>query len=79
MSVRPRADGDRMSTEVINQLHALRSSIAESLRKDPRYLTISVLDRSIAEIADVLKESGSVNVPPPAADPLPAPHPTTGP
>ena len=47
-----------MPTEIFNQLKTLREGIAESLRKDPRYLTLHALDKSIAEIAGVLSASG---------------------
>ena len=47
-----------MPTEIFNQLKVLRDGIAESLKKDPRYLTLHALDKSIAEIGGVLSASG---------------------
>ena len=47
-----------MPTEIFNQLKTLREGIAESLKKDPRYLTLQALDKSIAEIGGVLSASG---------------------
>ena len=47
-----------MPTEIFNQLKTLREGIAESLKKDPRYLTLHALDKSIAEIGGVLSASG---------------------
>jgi C1A family cysteine protease len=58
-----------MPTEVLNQLRTLREGIAETLRKDPRYLTLAALDKSIAEISGVLSASGLL----PADTPPPAP------
>jgi len=49
-----------MVVDVLDQLKALRENIAESLKKDPRYLTLGALDRSIAEISSVLSASGLV-------------------
>ena len=57
-----------MVVDVLEQLKALRENIAESLKKDPRYLTLAALDRSIAEISSVLSASGllaSHDAPPP--------------
>ena len=80
-----------MTTDVLNQLRALRESIAEGLRKDPRYLTLAALDRSIVEISGVLSAAGFVVPPetavsaplhlasPPTADPVPATTPTPTP
>lgn len=60
-----------MPTEVLTQLRALRESVADSLRKDPRFLTLSALDKSIAEISGVLTTAGLLTEPPP---PPPAVH-----
>ena len=49
-----------MPTEIFNQLKTLREGIAESLKKDPRYLTLHALDKSIAEIGGVLSASGLI-------------------
>lgn len=54
-----------MPTEVLTQLRALRESIADSLRKDPRFLTLSALDKSIAEISGVVSASGGPSDHPP--------------
>lgn len=47
-----------MPTEVLNQLRVLRESIADGLRKDPRYLTLTALDKTISEITSLLEASG---------------------
>ena len=39
-----------MPVEILSQLKALRQSIADQLQQDPRFLTLSSLDKSIAEI-----------------------------
>ncbi len=57
-----------MPTEILNQLRSLREGVAESLRKDPRFLTLSALDKSIREITGVLQSSGLM--PPGGAPPL---------
>lgn len=54
-----------MPTEVLTQLRALRESIADSLRKDPRFLTLAALDKSIAEISGVVSASGAQTDHPP--------------
>lgn len=47
-----------MPADILEQLRALRDSVAESLKKDPHYLTLVALDKSIAEISGVLRASG---------------------
>ena len=59
-----------MTTEVLTQLRALRESIAETLRKDPRYLTLAALDKSIVEISGVLSAAGIDVGPAPASAPM---------
>ena len=61
-----------MSVEALVQLRAMRDKIADSLRQDPRYLTVSALDKSIVEIANVLKsfEVPGTTPPPAASQPL---------
>ena len=47
-----------MPNSVLNQLKALRDGVAQDLRKDPRYLTLQALDKSIEEISTVLSGAG---------------------
>ncbi|MDR3463369.1 MAG: C1 family peptidase [Beijerinckiaceae bacterium] len=47
-----------MPNSVLNQLKALRDGVAQDLRKDPRYLTLQALDKSIEEISTVLSSAG---------------------
>lgn len=47
-----------MPNSVLNQLKALRDGVAQDLRKDPRYLTLQALDKSIEEVTAVLSASG---------------------
>ncbi len=47
-----------MPNNVLNQLRTLRDGIAEDLRRDPRYQTLQSLDKSIAEITNVLAAAG---------------------
>ena len=51
-----------MPAEILDQLKTLREGIAEALRKDPRFLTLNALDKSIVEIGGVL--GGSVQTHP---------------
>ena len=53
--------GIGMPTEILEQLKGLRNGVAESLKKDPRYLTLMALDKSIAEIGGVLASAGLVS------------------
>ena len=57
-----------MPVDILQQLRTLREGVAEALRKDPRYLTLAALDKSIAEITSVLASSGLMA--PDAATPL---------
>ena len=41
-----------MPTEVLDQLKALRQNVAESLQKDPRFLTLTALDKSIIDLIE---------------------------
>ena len=50
-----------MPTEILEQLKTLRAGVAEALKKDPRYLTLMALDKSIAEIGGVLASAGLVS------------------
>ena len=71
-----------MPTEILGQLKALRANVAEALLKDPRYLTLQALDKSIAEIAAVLEASGLAGPetpPAPALAGIQAPAPTVRP
>ena len=47
-----------MPNNVLNQLKTLRDGVAEELRRDPRYQTLQALDKSIAEITNVLAAAG---------------------
>ena len=47
-----------MPNNVLNQLRSLRDGVAEELRRDPRYQTLQALDKSIAEITNVLAAAG---------------------
>ena len=47
-----------MPTEILDQLKSLREGMADKLKKDPRYLTLTALDKSIDEISSVLIASG---------------------
>ena len=58
-----------MPTEIFNHLKTLREGVVESLKKDPRYLTLHALDKTIAEIESVLSASGLIAV---EADAAPA-------
>lgn len=49
-----------MPVETLRQLRALRQGIAESLQKDPRFLTLNSLDTSIGEIGRVLVAAGVI-------------------
>ena len=49
-----------MPTQILDQLKALRAGVAEALQKDPRYLTLVALDKSISEISSVLSASGLI-------------------
>jgi C1A family cysteine protease len=59
-----------MATDVLTQLRTLRESIADALRKDPRYLTLAALDKTIAEITEVLKAAGELPPQAPPSEPL---------
>ena len=61
-----------MPSEILKQLRTLREGVAEALRKDPRYLTLTALDKSIAEITGVLASAGLL--PPEAAVPVAPVH-----
>lgn len=50
-----------MPTEILQQLKTLRAGIAAQLEKDPRFLTLKALDKSIAEIGGVLSAAGLVS------------------
>ena len=63
-----------MSVEALVQLRAMREKIADSLRQDPRYLTVSALDKSIVEIANVMKAFEAPGTTSPPADPSPLDH-----
>ena len=49
-----------MPVETLKQLKALRQGIADSLQKDPRFLTLNSLDKSIGEISKVLVAAGVI-------------------
>ena len=49
-----------MPAETLKHLKTLRQGIADSLQKDPRFLTLNTLDRSIAEISKVLVAAGLI-------------------
>lgn len=63
-----------MPVEILAQLKALRQNVAEALQKDPRFLTLTSLDKSIAEITSVLISSGAL----PADSAVVAPAPIPG-
>ncbi|MCX8256205.1 MAG: hypothetical protein OTI36_19670, partial [Beijerinckiaceae bacterium] len=53
-------DGNAVPTQVLGQLKTIRDGIADGLRNDHRYLTLSALDKSIAEIGGMLASAGVI-------------------
>jgi len=49
-----------MPVEILSQLKSLRQNVADQLQKDPRFLTLTSLDKSIAEITQVLVQAGAL-------------------
>jgi C1A family cysteine protease len=60
-----------MPAETLKHLKTLRQGIADSLQKDPRFLTLNTLDRSIAEISKVLVAAGLIPAEEAAGSPAP--------
>ena len=60
-----------MPAETLKHLKTLRQGIADSLQKDPRFLTLNTLDRSIAEISKVLVAAGLIPAEEAAGSPTP--------